>query len=115
MTGAGVGYANATSRRVSPNRPLRQGTQHLGASQRRHLLRLSQLPGGGGTCSPGHRSGQALGLQQGGGQRLAGGGRLAVSCLTPLPRLPLSLPGFLRLDGAEVTSGFLFLCSSRLA
>lgn len=51
---------------------------------------------------------------------MSDGRRLAVSChgssgLTLLLRLPLSLPGFLRLDGAEVTSGFLFLCSSRLA
>lgn len=37
------------------------------------------------------------------------------SGLTPLLGLPLSLLGFLRLDGSEVTSGFLSLGGSGLA
>lgn len=35
--------------------------------------------------------------------------------LTLRPGPPLSLPSFLRLDGSEVGSGFLFPCSSGLA
>ena len=63
-------------------------------------------------------SGKALGLQRE-GWAVSGRQRLAASCpgsgLMPLLGPPLSLPGFLRLDGSEVASGFLFLCSSGLA
>lgn len=63
-------------------------------------------------------SGKALGRQReewavSGGQRLAASwpGLGLMLLLGP----PLSLPGFLRLDGSEAVSGFLFLCNSGLA
>lgn len=49
------------------------------------------------------------------GRRAVLAGRGRGIGLTPLLGPPLSLPGFLRLDGSEVASGFLFLSSSGLA
>lgn len=72
---------------------------------------MSQLGVGG--CSP--LAHAALAGLRWEGARVRGAGWLRPACLgsglTPLPG-PLSLPGFLRLDGSEVTSGFLFLCGA---
>lgn len=71
---------------------------------------MSQLHGVGFPSGPSWAAGPAVG-----GCAVRGAGWLRPACpgsgLTPLPG-PLSLPGFLRLDGSEVTSGFLFLCGS---
>lgn len=88
--------------------------RHLRVGERRtHLLEMSQLcvcVGGVVPLWPSLRWRAC-----GGRCAVRGAGWLRPACpgsgLTPLPG-PLSLPGFLRLDGSEVTSGFLFLCGA---
>ena len=83
----------------------------------RTLLKASQLQSSGvHSVFPAPLPRIGPGLRQ---EVWAVSGRLVVWCrgsgLTPLLGPPLSLPGFLRLDGSEVVSGFLFLCGSGLA
>lgn len=112
---AGLGYPDIISGSVSPRSSKLGCTSLAGISElgrAGHICwRCPSCGGGvgGGGCSP-------LALPALPGLRwdsagVRGAGWLRPACpgsgLTPLPG-PLSLPGFLRLDGSEVTGGFLF-------